>query len=192
MSIVTTQQLQTLKSLIGSRIDFGIAPLLQISDSVTYPCSECYGRKYGHFFESPLLNLRVTSNSPKPKKTWLTFSPGADEPLQDGKDWAPLAVTESNEPALPRNMKRITPSVWDTELQVDGFSRVSAWTGFGEISRIELFSFAPYAAVVFSHVDGAEWSLYAEYDFAFWFNFDQDLAGLIRINGENSYTINAT
>ena len=189
MSIVTTQHLQTLETLIGSRIDFGIAPLLRVSDSVTFPCSECYGQPHGHFFESPLLNLRLTSNDSKPKKSWLTLCPGPDEPIQSGEEWAPLAAIESHEPVLPKNTQRITPSIWDHEIQVEGFSRVSAWTGFGEISRIELFSFAPYAAAVFSHVTGAEWSLYAEYDFEFWFNFDQELAGLIRTNSENFHSI---
>ena len=192
MSMVTAQHLQTLESLIGLKIDFGVAPLLRVSDSATYPCSECYGRQYGHFFESPLLNLRLTSNSAPSRKSWITLCPGADEPLQEGDEWAPLAVTKRFEPALPKNTRRIDPTTWDTESQVDGFSRVSLWTEFGDVIRIELFSFAPYVAAVFSHANGAQWSLYAEYDFAFWFNFDHDLAGLIRANAENTYTINAT
>ena len=191
MSIATTKHLRTLESMIGSQIDFGVAPLLQVSDSVTYPCSECYGEQHGHFFESPLLNLRLRSDGSPQTKSWVTLRPGTDEPIKDGQEWGPLAAFESDEPQLPKNTQQIDPSIWDTNLQVDGFSRISLWTGVGKITRIELLSFPPYAAAVFSHASGAEWLLYAEYDFAFWFNFDCDLARIIQTNAENTYTIKA-
>ncbi len=162
MPLVIDSHREALQSVIGAQIDYGIAPSLCISDSATYPADECYGRQYGPFFESPLLNLRLTTAADSVLgggKNWLVVSPGPDEPIAD---WAPFSAHFAAQPNLLSNTTTQLPNDWDRVIQADGYSRMSCWTGFGPIKSIELFGFTPYAACVVTHHAGSEWCMYAE------------------------------
>ncbi|MCM8539701.1 MAG: hypothetical protein NE328_05450 [Lentisphaeraceae bacterium] len=199
MNIILNDHLESLTSILGGYIDYALIPKLNISSCQSYPAESMYGKSYGHFYESSLINLRIRTLGAD--RIWLELRPGPDEPIEP---WAAFSASILKSPNYGNVTKDLSwfkklnqgtsfeKSIIEQENEfldshVDGFgmSRLNCWYKESKITKIELHEFNPYVACIFSHSDGIEWAIYAEYDFNFWISFSKDIVSQIRQTSES-------
>lgn len=186
MNLILPKHKENFIQLIGGIIEYGIIPNLYISDSAILPDIALNGKDYGHFYNSFFIYLRVLRKDNS--KIWLKIAPGPDSPINP---WAPVWIEEKNkinfnELSLEKNefIENVTKYEESKEGRVYldyyiasfGFTKLKCWGYKDKISSIKICSHSPYAASVIEHESGKKWSIYFEYDFDFWLNFNHDLA----------------
>jgi len=206
MKLILDNHKKDLEKMIGQTIDYCLIPDLQISVSEVYPDTSQYGKDYGAFYSSSLVNLRLINSSGD--KSWIKICPGPDEDIEP---WAPLFAQELKQPDFDDNKKEteLFEKEYESKLKdskkdkfelenefLDGYAdglgmnRCNLWKFEDPIKSIEVHEFNPYAACIIEHSSGMTWSIYAEYDFVFWLNSSEKMAKSIRENSESFISIN--
>ncbi len=193
--LVTEEGGRTLGKLVGARIMYGLAPDVHVTRSSYVEGWEEWRGARGVFMNGYVLVLRVEWGG---TREWVTVSPGPDAPIEP---WAPMwaeraAHLDEVSGLEPQHLqahhfnaraKGLKGAELDAHLDTHadglGMTRLSCWTD-AAVRRVEVHGHAPYAALVVEHTDGSRWSCWAEYDFAFWVNFTEDVAGALADSSE--------
>jgi hypothetical protein len=201
MNLILPKHKENLTQLIGGIIEYGVIPNVYISDSAILPDIALNGENYDHFYNSSFIYLRVSKKDKS--KVWLKIAPGPDSPINP---WAPVWVEEKSKinfdelsidkDEFIENVAKYEKSnedkgrvYLDYNIASFGFTKLNCWGYKDKISSIKICSHLPYAAIVMEHESGKKWSIYLEYDFDFWLNFNYDLAEGIEKYSDEIITI---